>query len=49
MRKYKIYMIIKIKLRIEKYAQIFNSVSTGYSGLKNFILADQDVRFAGEG
>jgi hypothetical protein len=45
MRKYKIDMIMKIKLRIEKYSQVFIRVSTGYSGLKNVILVDQNVCF----
>jgi hypothetical protein len=45
MRKYKIHMIMKIKLEIDKYSQVFNRVSTGYGGLKNFILADQGVCF----
>jgi hypothetical protein len=39
---YKTEMILKIKFGIKKYSQVFNRVSTVYSGLKNFILVNQD-------
>jgi hypothetical protein len=38
-----------IKLRIEKYSQIFNRVSTGHSGLKNVIIVDQIFSFPTDG
>lgn len=49
LRKYTNDMIMKIKFRIKKYSQVFNSVSMWYSGLSTFTLVDQEVLFSREG
>jgi hypothetical protein len=40
---------MKMKFKIKAYSQVFNRVCTGYSGLKNFLIVDQNVCFPREG
>jgi hypothetical protein len=48
MRKYKINMITKKEFRVKIYSQVFHWMSSGYSGMKNFIPVYQIIGFPGE-
>jgi hypothetical protein len=36
-------MIMEVEFRISKYTQVFNTVGTGFGGLKKFIVEDQCI------